>query len=271
MIVRKHAGELLLIKQLDHSALSGEFTRHWGNQVFARPEPMESVALASARHDEGWREGDERPLYDGATKRPIHFRTIDVRPHIPLYRAGIERIIALDAYAGLLVSMHGSGIYQGRYGAGPIRMETQTDEVRPLMASFVAEQEVLQVELKRRLWRSSQRRSEFERHIWTQYEWLQAWDLVSLFVCLRDLDRPGAEERIGPVSPEISGADVEIVVRAIGDRTVTVDPYPFDASTLEVGVPARIIPDRDYTSEDDLTRTVRSAREMVIKCRIAPG
>jgi len=271
MIVRKQAGELLLIKQLDHSALSGEFTRHWGNQVFARPEPMEQIALASARHDEGWREGDEKPLYDHATKRPVHFRTIDVRPHIPLYRAGIERIIALDSYAGLLVSMHGSGIYQGRYGAGPIRMETQTEEMQPLMASFVAEQEAVQAELKRRLWQRSQRRSEFERRIWTHYEWLQAWDLLSLFVCLRDLDGSGAEERIGPVPAAVGGPDVELMVRAIGDRTVTVDPYPFDMPTLEVSVPTRIIHDRDYVNEDDLTRAVRAARESAVNCRIVRG
>jgi hypothetical protein len=150
-------------------------------------------------------------------------------------------------------------------------METQTEEVRPLMESFVAEQEAVQADLKRRLWRPSQRRSEFERDIWTHYEWLQAWDLMSLFVCLRDLDRPGAEEGIGPVPVAISGVDVDISVRVIGDRTVTIDPYPFGVPTLDVGVPARIISDREYVNEDDLTRAMRAARQTVVDCRIVPG
>jgi hypothetical protein len=271
MIVRPQGGELILIKQLDHSALSSEFAQHWGNGQFERPQPLGPVVLASACHDEGWRETDDRPLYDPATKRPVHFRAIDVRAHIPLYRQGIERIIALDPYAGLLVSMHGSGIYQGRYGAGPIRMQTQTEDVRPLMEAFVAEQETRQAELKRRLWQPAQRRSDLERQVWAHYEWLQAWDLLSLFVCLSDLERLGAEERIAPVPVAVGGRDVEIMVRAIGDRTVTVDPYPFDVPALDAAVPGRAIPNRDYASQDDLRAAVRSGRDVTIRCRLVAG
>jgi len=68
----------------------------------------------------------------------LHAEEGDATARAPLVE-GIRRIVALDPYAGLLVSMHGSGIYQGRYGAGPIRMTTQTDEVRALMDAFVAE------------------------------------------------------------------------------------------------------------------------------------
>ncbi len=95
MIVRRQDGTLVLVTQLDHSALSGELARHWGNARFARPQPLESAVLAGARHDEGWREQDERPLYDAAAQGPMHFRTIDVRIHVPFYREGIRRIVAL--------------------------------------------------------------------------------------------------------------------------------------------------------------------------------
>jgi len=271
MIVRPQDGELILIKQVDHSLLSGEFARHWGNEMFARAEPFESVVLASARHDEGWREEDDKPLYDAATKRPVHFRTIDVRAHVPLYRQGIERIIALDPYAGLLVSMHGTGIYQGRYGAGPIRMQTQTEDVRPLMEAFVAEQEIRQAGLKRHLWQPPRRRSSFERQVWTHFEWLQVWDLLSLFVCLSDLDRPGAEERLAPVPVAVGGRDVEMEVRAMGERRVTVAPYPFDVPVLDAAVPARAIPDRDYAGQEDLRAAVRQGRDVTIRCRIVPA
>lgn len=270
MIVREHDGELILIRQLRHAAVSGLFTEHWGNARFERPEPLASLVLASSRHDEGWRDQDEQPLYDPARKRPAHFRTMDVRVHIPFYREGIHRIIALDPYAGLLVSMHGSGIYQHRYGAGPIRMTTQSDDVRVLMEAFVEEQEALQAALKRPLWNAGQRRSEFERRLWTHYEWLQVWDLLSLFICTNDLDGQ-PEERMGPVPAAVGGPDVEFVVRAHGDRVVTIDPYPFDLPELDVSVPARAIPNRSYETAEEVRAAVQAARETMICCRIVPA
>ncbi len=274
MIVRRYEvpgqrSQLTLIRQLDHSALSGEFARHWGRDPFARAAPWDSVVLASARHDEGWREPDERPLYNAQTKAPAHFRTIDVRTHIPLYREGIRRIVALDPYAGLLVSMHGAGIYQYRYGAGPIRMTTQTDEVRVLMDAFVDEQETLQTNLKRRLWARSGRRRLFERTIWVHYELLQVWDLLSLFICI-DRDKTPIQ-RIGPVPTTADGGDLELELTADEPDTVRVTPWPFTVATLDAVLPARTIPDRTYDSQQDLRQTLYDALEASIRCRLVPG
>lgn len=274
MIVRRQdargqEGRLVLIRQLDHSALSGEFTRHWGSGPFTRPAPLDSVVLASARHDEGWREQDEQPLYDAQARAPVHFRTLDVRTHIPFYREGIRRIVALDPYAGLLVSMHGSGIYQGRYGAGPIRMSTQTDEVRDLMQAFVAEQEALQSDLKRRLWAPSGRRRLFERTVWFHYELLQVWDLLSLFICV-DRDRTPVHD-IGPAPTSPEGRDLELRVRADDDGTVRMSPWPFDVPRLEAVVPARAIPDRPYETQRELRQILDEAPDAPIHCRLVPG
>ncbi len=274
MIVRRHevrgqGSHLILVRQLDHSALSGEFARNWGREPFARPTPLDSVVLASARHDEGWREQDEQPLYDAQAKTPAHFRTLDVRTHIPFYREGIRRIVALDPYAGLLVSMHGSGIYQDRYGAGPIRMTTQTDEVRVIMDTFVDEQEALQTDLKRRLWARAGRRRTFERTVWVHYELLQVWDLLSLFICI-DRDRTPTQ-RIGPVPTTVEGGDLELELTADEDDTVRVTPWPFTLATLEAVVPARTIPDRTYESQQDLRQTLDEALDASIRCRLVPG
>lgn len=266
--VRGQGRRLILVHQLDHSALSGEFARHWGREPFARSTPLEPVVLASARHDEGWREQDEQPLYDAQAKAPVHFRTLDVRTHIPFYREGIRRIVALDPYAGLLVSMHGSGIYQGRYGAGPIRMTTQTDEVRALMDAFVAEQEALQTNLKRRLWAGSGRRRLFERAVWFHYELLQVWDLLSLFICI-DRDQTPTQ-RIGPVPTTVEGGDVELDLKADGD-TVRITPWPFTVATLDAVVPARAIPDRPYESQHELRQILDEAPDASIHCRLLPG
>lgn len=267
MIVRAHDGQLILIRQLDHSALCGEFARRWGNQQFAPVDPLDAVALAAARHDEGWRDEDEKPLYDDQTRRPTNFRQVEVPLHVPFYAAGIDRIVAMDPYAGLLVSMHGSGIYQRRYGAGPVRMTTIRDDVKEIAEAFVTSQEALQAHLRRRLWDPSRRRSEFERQIWTHYEWLQVWDRLSLFVCTNDLGGP-VNERIGPVPLARGGPDAEITVRA-DHSTVTLDPYPFAESPWSAAVPAQAIPDRDYVGPGDVRRVLQTAADATIRVRFA--
>jgi len=269
MIVRRTETALVLVTQLDHAALSGELARRWGAGPFQVPEPQEPVILAAARHDEGWREQDAQPLYDAARRAPAHFRTVDVPTHIPLYRTGIERIVALDPYAGLLVSMHGSGIYQGRYGAGPIRMQTQTDDVRAVMEAFVAEQEALQAQLKRRLWAGAGRRRLFERAVWAHYELLQVWDLLSLFICLDRYEAP--VQHIGPAPAAPDGDDVTLRVESPGDGTVRIDPWPFDRPVLEASVPARAIPARPYESRQVLREALEAGEDATIRCRIVPA
>ena len=51
MIVQEQDDQLILIRQTDHAVLSGFFAREWGNELFQRPEPFESVRLAAGEHE----------------------------------------------------------------------------------------------------------------------------------------------------------------------------------------------------------------------------
>jgi hypothetical protein len=228
------------------------------------------VALASGLHDEGWREHDELPLYDPKKKAPLHWRDIEVPQHVVLYAEGIRRVIAQDPYAGLLASMHGAGIYTRRYGTYQVKMTTISEAVRPVMETFVAEQEAEQARLKRLVWNPSQRRSEFERALWFQYELLQIWDRLSLFVCLNDPARP-AEDRLGPMPLTVGGPEVDLSVRMTGDGRIEAEPYPFDVPALDVTVPARWVPDRPYETAGDVRAALRAAQDATIRCRFVPA
>jgi hypothetical protein len=176
----------------------------------------------------------------------------------------------MDPYAGLLASMHGAGIYTRRYGTYPVKMSRLHDAERSVIETFVAEQETLQGVLKRRLWSPDERRSLFERRLWTHYECLQIWDRLSLFVCLNDLAKL-AEDRLGPAPVSVDGAVVDLHARGTGAGVVTLDPYPFAAPALDVAVAARSIPDRPYASAEDLRAEVARALELSIRCRFVPA
>src|SRR5213080_5561443 len=111
MIIQEHGDHLILIRQTDHAVLSGYFAREAGNENFALPQPLESFQLAATEHDNGWNEWELLPHIDLVTFLPYSFMSLPTREHIALYQRGIERVVKVDRYAGLLVSMHCAGLY----------------------------------------------------------------------------------------------------------------------------------------------------------------
>ena len=111
MILQERIDHLLVIRQTDHALLSGFLAREWGNADFKRPELFESFCLAAREHDNGWGEWEQSPQLDPKTRLPYTFMSIPTEQHVALYDRGIERIIKVDPYAGLLVSMHCTGLY----------------------------------------------------------------------------------------------------------------------------------------------------------------
>src|SRR5216684_1922868 len=104
MIVQEQGDELVLIRQTDHAVLSGFLAREWGNELFGRPEPFESLWLADSEHDNGWQEWELQPEIDPKTRLPYSFMSLPTDAHIQLYQRGIDRAVKCDRYAGLLVS-----------------------------------------------------------------------------------------------------------------------------------------------------------------------
>ncbi len=282
MLISRRNGDLYLVEQLEHARLCGDLVSHWGNERFAAPEPRESVRLGAAMHDEGWREADEEPLFNAEAGRPLHFLEIGMREHVPLYGRGVDRAFATDPYAGLMVSMHWTGLYRGRWGMQAGKVEF-ADEA--LQEEAVEREELRWIDVKRGLVTQS-RRSDFEQHLWHHYDLLQAWDLLSLYVCLIDLSpadgaaaqpvpatlksidqEPGART-IGSVPVAPAGERVELTLRAVEPGVVAVDPYPFDTDELEWSVTARVIPDRRYESQAEAADTLREAPTATIACRM---
>jgi len=81
--------------------LSGYFARELGNEIFSRPEPLESFQLAAEEHDNGWNEWELQPAHRPFTFLPYSFMSLPTQEHIDLYQRGIERVVKVDRCAGL--------------------------------------------------------------------------------------------------------------------------------------------------------------------------
>lgn len=235
MIVRDRGDSWQLVLQPDHADLSAQFARAWGNaNGFAAPAPLESVAVASARHDDGWAVWERAPALDREGVAPRNFLDVEVPSHLAFYRAMIAAVLDQDPYAGLLVSMHGAGIYRGRYGTQPSLKLTFADEVRDQVEAFVAEQEELHVRLVAQLGVSEEER-------WTNYRFLQVYDRLSLYFCLRDVEA-GEPDVLEPVPRDYEGAEAALALEPAGPWSVRVDPYPFAESPATFRLVRRMLP-----------------------------
>jgi 2-methylcitrate dehydratase PrpD len=277
VIVTRKDGTLTLVSQVEHGRVAGALARSWGNDVFDRPQPYESVSMAAAKHDEGWRAWDDRVLVNELARRPLHFLEIDTDEHVRLYRHGVETVSLGDVYAGVLVGMHWTGLYRGRWSSPSARGRLrQGPQVGASLDDVVHAEEHRWVAAKRRAWTVDEPRADFEARLWHNFELLQFWDLLSLYLCVTP-EEPQAEAlpaatwgsqlaslehdarpvilppiRIGPW-----GQRSTLVVRVVARATMCVDPWPFRTTEVTVEVEGTVIPDHQYDA-DASRRLVRA-------------
>jgi hypothetical protein len=227
MIVRDAGDAWQVVLQTDHADVSAACARLWADTGVRHS----SLVVAAERHDDGWAVWEQAPMMDAESGRPLNFLDVPVPAHLAFYRAGIAAITDEDPYAGLLVSMHGAGIYRQRYGAQPELQLSRAHEVMDLVEAFVAEQEASH----------PIRRDEIgvaEDDRWADYHRLQVYDRFSLFFCLRDLE---SDER-----DDIGGYRLETV----GSGRVRMDPYPFRSERADFTLLRRILPKRRRTIDE---------------------
>jgi hypothetical protein len=72
-----------------------------------------------------------------------------------------------------------------------------------------------------------------------------------------------------PVAPGVD--DVALAIEMTDERTAVLRPYPFDIDPLEVSFPARLVPSKDYTSQDEFLRQFYKADRLTITYALRPS
>jgi len=266
MILSRYDGRLLVVRQPDHGTQTGLIAAAWGNdEVPAVTEHREASRLAAAHHDDGWAIWERHPDLDPHTRQPIQFHQVKPREHVPAYRVGIERAAQLDPWAGLLVSMHGAGLYNDRYGSfrlEEVGEQSLTDAERELVGEFLADMASLQTSLYTEAIGHPPPSAPHELlEVMSAYLLLQVWDRISLQFVLRH----AADGTIAPL-PVPGRQRVEIRCRARGRFRLALDPFPFAEDAVSLPVAASIVPDRVYTDPEDFLATLSSADKTTIEC-----
>jgi hypothetical protein len=225
MIVREQPdGSLILIAQTDHAKLSGQCAAHWGNAMFARPQPYEAVVRAAMFHDSGWYDYEASPSIAPDTGKPLNFMQVAWgKPQRQAFEWAIDWMTGIDPYSGLLVSKHRTGLQRGRYEKVGHPQFFNAQNLPDDNEDFLARNEAAQAD---------QLRGRDEAEFWTNYQLLQAFDLISLFLCNKDV----VDDYIEPVPTSYDGklGPIRLTLKTVEGNRIEVDPFPFDTNPLRV-------------------------------------
>jgi Protein of unknown function (DUF3891) len=234
MLLRRDADDVIAIGQPAHAWLSGQLARGWGNERFGAVEPWEEVCLAAEQHDLGMAAWDSAPKLNPETGLPRSFMEIELDDHLEIWWRAAPLVLMQSRYAALLVSMHGTALYE--------RRNLDLDEVR----AFLDGQRELQERLLAGLDADEVRRN--QRLVWT-------WDSLSLGLLLdwapfELKDVPTAEGRV----------DIQV-------RDGTLDPWPFAQPRIAVKCEGRRLTGR-YEDEATMREALAAAPWVTIELEL---
>jgi hypothetical protein len=248
VIHRPHPEGTLLIGQPAHAWLSGRMARAWKWPF----QPWEDVCLAAEQHDIGMAAWDSRPDLDPATGLPYSFTSMPRETHVGLWLNAARLMLPQGRYPALLVSLHGTGLYERYVPADQLELEPTR--------GYLAAERAFQAEMRRSL---AAEPSEVDEAV----SLIRTWDWMSLFLCTASSDR-SSMERV----PSCDGADVTLEMAWVdGDATcVSVDPWPFLEPSLTLTVDARLMVDR-FADEAEMRRALDQAPWRQLSLRLSRG
>jgi len=262
MIVRYESdGSIVMITQNDHAQLSGLFAAHWGNNQFERPRPYASLVRAAMFHDRGWIRYETGPQLNPETGKTPNYREVpNNRAQLEAFEWAGDWLGAIDAYAGLMIAKHRTGLWQGRYGAMTHPPAIPRGTLAPEIVALIARSEAKQ---------KAAAETFDPRELAINYNLLQVWDLLSLYICSTEVLKP---DRIAPVPLGYSGAaGVGMTLTPRDAGTIALDPYPFDQPALATTMIFRRLPQTTFKDSAELQAAYFKTAPQIASFQLVPG
>jgi hypothetical protein len=262
MIVRYESnGTIVMITQNDHAQLSGLFAAHWGNAQFEKPRPYVSLVRAAMFHDRGWIRYEVSPQLNAETGQTPNYREVpNTKTQLDAFEWAGDWLSESDPYAGLMITKHRSGLWQGRYGVITQPPARERGTLPPVIKEFIARSEA-----KQKIAAQSFDAAELA----VNYNLLQVWDLISLYICSTEVLKP---DRIAPVPLGYSGrTGVTMTLDPVAPQTIALDPYPFDGLSLTTNVIHRRLTHTKFKDEAELQASYFKTAPQIVSFTLVPA
>jgi hypothetical protein len=192
-----------------------------------------------------------------------------IAEHLGFYRAGIDRVLGLSPYAGLLTVMHLAGLYQMRFGTDrQMPARTLSSDEERVQRQMLGELQNQKESLCRQLPGQGVPAAWLEdRRLWCNYKLLQVFDRLSLYFCMA----PPRPAMLGPAPLDAEDGEVELTLRPVEPQRVAITPYPFDRDPLPLAVTAHVAPDRDYDGDENFRVAFAAAPRTELRFEVCGG
>jgi Protein of unknown function (DUF3891) len=234
-------GSRLAVLMHEHTALSVQFARAFGNDRFEAIWPYELMYYIIGNHDAGWAEFDRNPVTDEATGLPYNLVETPAEYITVTSQRSPDFNERYHPYCGLMSSMHSWGLYNGRYGlSNMVLIDKIPPQDRPLAQRMLDGEIERQKRLKAEIAKKPQAASWLEpKHLFQNYKQLQFCDTLALYfhrTC--PSQRAPLEFEHVPLNAE---KDVSITIQPREDGVYALSPYPFAAVGAEFAFAGRPI------------------------------
>ncbi|MEM9159099.1 MAG: DUF3891 family protein [Verrucomicrobiota bacterium] len=265
MFISKANGRWFFTTQADHSVLVGQIAAFWGNEQFATPKPLRSMIIAAAEHDHSWVREDHQGLLksDGV---PYDFANLPYDRHTSLYAEGARQVASRDVYSGMMVSLHGMGIYNYRHGTDDSMIRPRrNEEDTQIIDSYMEGEKEYQDQLRRELEKTHGDYME-DDVFWTNYHLLQVWDRLGILMSKYQQE----DFVIEPAPTDYGGKTTRLSFRSLGECRFAVDPYPFAAPEITFCFIARWLNQIQFGGDDIYRRTLDLTQRIPISYTFLP-
>ncbi len=223
MLYRKEKQGKIAITQPMHAWLSGQLARAWGNERFGDVVPFEEVCLGAEQHDVGHTAWEQAPTLNPQTGLPYSFLEMPRQLHVQLWSQAARHVLPQGRYAALLVSLHGTRLYQ-RYDAA-----NDLPENARAVHHYLEQERAFQEELLASL-RSDPHYRPFatEEVVSRNQRLVGFWDALSLAICFGRTS-PQSWEQI----PTATGTTMLTLTARYDDpTTLMLTPWPFRSQSV---------------------------------------
>lgn len=261
MLYREDSQGRIAITQPAHAWLSGQLARAWGNDSFGTVEPREEVCLGAEQHDVGHTSWEQAPVLNPQTGLPYSFLELPRQEHVRLWSGAARLVLPQGRYAALLVSLHGTGLYE-RFDAATESPETVERVQNYLLQERAFQQEIL-VSLRAD---PHYRPSATEEAVTRNRRLLQIWDALSLALCFG-----GWQTRSLPQVPTATGSTTLTLQTHEADPTrVLVTPWPFHREHVTLVCEGRRLSET-FSSEAVMREALNHAPWVTLHFSLFPG
>lgn len=261
MLYRQEKQGRIAITQPTHAWLSGQLARAWGNERFGEVAPWEEVCLGAEQHDVGHTPWEQAPTLNPRTGLPYSFFEMPRQLHVQLWSEAARCVLPQGRYAALLVSLHGTGLYQ-RYDAA-----NDLPENAQAVQHYLAQERAFQEELLASL-RSDPHYGPYatEEVMARNRRLVGIWDALSLAICF------GRQQPLSWEQVPTATSSTTLTLTACDDdpNTLIVEPWPFRRQQVSLVYEGRYLAET-FSDEAMMREALKHAPWVTLLTILFPG